>query len=57
MDFGDLANKAKDLAADNADKISDAIDKVGDIVGETLGHEDKVDLVGKKLKGLIPNKD
>ena len=57
MDFGDLANKAKDLAADNADKISDAIDKVGGIVGDKLGHENKVDVVGEKLKGLIPNKD
>jgi hypothetical protein len=58
MDFGDLANlanKAKDLAADNADKITDAIDKAGDVVGEKLGHEDKVDMVAEKLKGLIPN--
>jgi hypothetical protein len=57
VDFGDLADKAKDLAADNADKIDDAIDKVGDIVGQKLGHDDKVDMVGEKLKGLIPNKD
>jgi hypothetical protein len=57
VDFGDLADKAKDLAADNADKIDDAIDKVGDILGQKLGHDDKVDMVGEKLKGLIPNKD
>jgi hypothetical protein len=58
MDFGDvanLANKAKNLAADNAGKITDAIDKAGDFVGEKLGHEDKVDMVAEKLKGLIPN--
>ncbi|WP_433599848.1 antitoxin [Nocardia sp. CA-135953] len=32
MDFKNLANKALDLAQQNADKVDTAIDKVGDLV-------------------------
>ncbi|MEV4127550.1 antitoxin [Nocardia sp. NPDC049707] len=32
MDFKNLANKALDLAKQNADKVDTAIDKVGDLV-------------------------
>ncbi|WP_433624860.1 antitoxin [Nocardia sp. CA-120079] len=34
MDFKNLANKALDLAQQNADKVDTAIDKVGDLVDE-----------------------
>ncbi|MEV6135938.1 antitoxin [Nocardia sp. NPDC051990] len=32
MDFKNLANKALDLAKQNADKVDTAIDKVGDLI-------------------------
>jgi len=32
VDFKNLANKALDLAQQNADKVDTAIDKVGDLV-------------------------
>jgi len=32
VDFKNLANKAMDLAQQNADKVDTAIDKVGDLV-------------------------
>ena len=34
MGFGDLVNKAKDLAADHKDAVEGAIDKAGDMVDE-----------------------
>ncbi|MFI6046198.1 antitoxin [Nocardia sp. NPDC051321] len=34
MDFKNLANKAMDLAQQNADKVETVIDKAGDLVDE-----------------------
>ena len=52
VDFGGLADKAKDLVGDNSDKIKDGITKVGDFVGGKIGH-DKVDPVEEKLHGYV----
>lgn len=52
VDFGGLADKAKDLVGDNSDKIKDGITKVGDLVGGKIGH-DKVDPVEEKLHGYV----
>lgn len=52
VDFGGLADKAKDFVGDNADKIKDGIKKAGDAVGNKVGH-DKVDRVEDKLTGLV----
>ncbi|NNG37599.1 antitoxin [Nakamurella aerolata] len=52
VDFGGLADKAKDFVGDNADKIKDGIKKAGDAVGNKVGH-DKVDGVEEKLTGLV----
>ena len=56
MDLGNLANKAKDLATEHADKIEDGIDKVAELAdGKTGGkHSDKIDGAVDKIKGLIP---
>jgi hypothetical protein len=53
VDLNDLAGKAKDLVAGNADKIDDVVDKVASFAGDKLGH-DKVDPVKEKVKALIP---
>ncbi|WP_280204771.1 antitoxin [Nocardia farcinica] len=37
MDFKNLAGKAMDLAAQNADKVDAVIDKAGDLVDEKTG--------------------
>jgi len=52
VDFGGLADKAKDLVGDNSDKIKDGITKAGDFVGDKVGH-DKVDPIEEKLHGLV----
>jgi hypothetical protein len=33
------------------------VDKVGDLVSDRFGHEDKVDMVGDKVKGLVSDQD
>ena len=53
VDLNGLADKAKDLAAANADKIDDVVDKVAGFAGDKFGH-DKVDPVKDKVKSLIP---
>ncbi len=53
-DIGDLADKAKDLAADNPDKIKGALDKAGDVAGDKLPqHEDKIDAGVEQGKGAV----
>ena len=37
MGIGDFVDKAKDLAADNAEKVKDGIDSAGDFVDEKTG--------------------
>jgi len=37
VDFKNLAGKAMDLAAQNADKVDAVIDKAGDLVDEKTG--------------------
>ena len=59
VDFGGLADKAKDLVGDHSDKIKDGITKAGDFVGDKIGH-DKVDPIEEKLHGFVDgmsNKD
>ncbi len=54
MDLGGLADKAKDLAEQNADKVDGALDKVGDLVSDRFGHDGHVDTVVDKIKDAIP---
>ncbi|MFF2087924.1 antitoxin [Nocardia sp. NPDC058176] len=39
MDFKNLAGKAMDLAAKNADKVDGVIDKAGDVVDAKTGNK------------------
>jgi len=52
VDFGGLADKAKDLVADHADQIKSGVDKAGDFVGDKIGH-DKVDGIEDKITGFV----
>ena len=54
MDFNDLANKAKDLAAEHPEQIEGAVDKLGDVAKEKLGHEEQIDMGVNKIKDVIP---
>jgi len=54
MDLGDLARKAKDLAAEHGDKLEGAVDKAVDLAKDRVeGHDDKIDTAAEKLKGLL----
>jgi hypothetical protein len=54
-----LFDKAKDLAAENADAVEDAIDKAADVVDDKTGgkHSDKIDAAAEKAKDLIDGLD
>ncbi|MET7772945.1 antitoxin [Nocardia sp. NPDC005366] len=55
MDFKNLANKAMDLAQQNADKVDTVIDKAGDLVDQKTEGKfaDKVDTAQDAAKKAI----
>lgn len=55
MGIDDITNKAKDLAADNADKVKEGVDAVADKVKGAVPeeHADKVDQAAEAVKGLV----
>jgi hypothetical protein len=55
VDFKNLAGKAMDLAAKNADKVDAVIDKAGDIVDQKTGgkYADKVDTAQEAAKNAV----
>lgn len=59
MGIGDFVEKAKDLAADNADKVKDGIEQAGDIADEKTGAEysDKIDQGEEAAKGYVDGLD
>ncbi|MBH0781605.1 antitoxin [Nocardia bovistercoris] len=59
MDFKNLANKAKDLAQQHADKVDTAIDKAGDLVDQKTEskYADKVDSAQDAAKKAIRQQD
>jgi hypothetical protein len=56
IDFGGLADKAKDLVNEHGDKIEDGLDKVGDFAKQKFGHEEQIDSAVDKLQDMIPDK-
>lgn len=54
VDLGDLADKAKNLAEQHADKVDDALDKAGELAKDRFGHDEQVDTVVEKIKDAIP---
>ena len=55
MGIGDFADKAKDLAADNADKVKGGIDSAADMADEKTGgkHSDHVDTGADAAKDAV----
>ncbi|MFC8047064.1 antitoxin [Nocardia sp. NPDC057353] len=55
MDFKNLADRALDLARQNADKVDDVIDRTGDLVDERTGgkYADKVDSAQDAAKKAV----
>ncbi len=55
MGIEDMANKAKDLAAENADKVKDGVEVVAEKVKDLLPdeHAGKVDQAADAVKGLV----
>lgn len=55
MDFGGLADKAKDALSEHGDKVGEGLDKVAEFAKDKLG-EDKagaIDGVVDKAKGFL----
>jgi len=53
--FDDLKNKAKEMVAENRDRIEEGLDKAGDMIKERTGgkHDDKIDQgLDKAKEGL-----
>ncbi|MEZ5322103.1 MAG: antitoxin [Microthrixaceae bacterium] len=59
MGLDDLANKAKALAEEHADKVDDGIDKAAEFIDEKTGGKfsDKIDQGAEKLKDILPGGD
>jgi hypothetical protein len=54
VDFGELANKAKNMLGQHGDKVSDGIDKAADKAKEKFsGQSDTINNVAEKAKGFV----
>lgn len=54
VDFGGLADKAKDALSEHGDKVEQGLDKAAEFAKSKFeGHSDKIDTVVDKAKGFI----
>lgn len=53
VDFGKMADQAKDWAGENPEKADSYVDKGADVVGQRFGHEEQVDQAGEKAKDFL----
>lgn len=54
VDFGGLADKAKDLLGQHGDKVGEGIDKAADMAKDKFsGQSDTIDNVAEKAKGFV----
>jgi hypothetical protein len=56
MDLGNLADTAKGLAEEHADKVDAAVDKVAEVVDEKTGgkYTDQITSAADKVKDILP---
>jgi hypothetical protein len=54
VDFGELRDKAEDLAEKHADQVDEAIDKAAGMLGTKFGHQSEVEKGAEKLEDLLP---
>lgn len=52
-DFGELGDKAKDMADDHEKQVEGGMDKAGDAAGDKFGHADQIDTGVDKAKDHI----
>jgi hypothetical protein len=54
-DFGELANKAKDLAGEHQDQVQDGVEKAEDMAKDKLGGKfgDQVDQGGDAVENFL----
>jgi hypothetical protein len=52
VDLGGLADKAKNLAEQNADKVDAALEKAGELAKDRFGHDEQVDTAVDKIKNI-----
>ncbi len=52
VDFGELANKAKNLVSEHSEQVKEGVEKVGGFVGSKIG-DDKVDPIEDKIDSFI----
>lgn len=59
MGVGDFVDKAKDMAAENKDKVKEGIDKAGDLVDDKTGgeHSEHVDKGQEAAKDYVDKLD
>ncbi|MGD2044184.1 MAG: antitoxin [Acidimicrobiia bacterium] len=59
MGVGDFVDKAKDMAAENKDKVKEGIDKAGDTIDEKTGgeHAEHVDKGQEAAKDYVEKLD
>ena len=55
IDFDDLKKKAEDLVKEHGDQIESGVDKAADFAKGRFGHDETVDKVADKIKGMIPD--
>lgn len=55
IDFDNLKKKAEDLVKEHGDQIESGVDKAADFAKGRFGHDETVDKVAGKIKGLIPD--
>ena len=53
VDFGKMADQAKDWAGENPEKADGFVDKGADFAGQRFGHEEQVDQAGEKAKDFL----
>jgi hypothetical protein len=58
-DFGDLANKAKDLAGQHQDQVDKGAEKAEELADKKLGgqHQDQVKQAGDRVEGFLGDND
>ena len=53
VDFGELMDKAEDLAGKHPDQVDSAIDKAAGLLGGKVGHQAQVEQGADKLKDML----
>lgn len=53
VDFGDMADKAKDLAGEHSDQVEGGIDKAADFARDKFGDNAAIDQVEERASDFV----